>query len=121
MGDLTVMPKTDDLGRPRYADLIDPDNLGKEQRCLAGGRLLRARSEPEEGQAAVAQVILNRMKSGLYPSTICGVVYQNRHRHLACQFHLRLRRQVPAHPRHGFMGARHARCQRRARGQDLSG
>ena len=26
------------------------------------------------------------MKSGLYPSSICGVVYQNRHRHLACQF-----------------------------------
>ena len=39
-----------------------------------------------EGQAAVAQVVLNRMKSGLYPSSICGVVYQNRNRHLACQF-----------------------------------
>ncbi len=85
-GDMTVMPKTDDLGRPRYADLIDPDNLGKEQRCLAEAVYFEARSEPEEGQAAVAQVILNRMKSGLYPSTICGVVYQNRHRHLACQF-----------------------------------
>jgi spore germination cell wall hydrolase CwlJ-like protein len=34
----------------------------------------------------VAQVVLNRVKSGLYPSSICGVVYQNRHRHLACQF-----------------------------------
>jgi spore germination cell wall hydrolase CwlJ-like protein len=31
-------------------------------------------------------VVLNRVKSGLYPSSICGVVYQNRHRHLACQF-----------------------------------
>ena len=72
--------------RPRYADLIDPDNLSKEQRCLAEAVYFEARSEPPEGQAAVAQVVLNRMKSGLYPSSICGVVYQNRHRHLACQF-----------------------------------
>src|SRR6478735_4833392 len=72
--------------RPRYADLIDPDNLSKEQRCLAEAVYFEARSEPPEGQAAVAQVVLNRMKSGLYPSSICGVVYQNRNRHLACQF-----------------------------------
>jgi spore germination cell wall hydrolase CwlJ-like protein len=71
---------------PRYADLIDAGNLGKEQRCLAEVVYFEARSESEAGQAAVAQVVLNRMKSGLYPSSICGVVYQNRHRHLACQF-----------------------------------
>ncbi len=35
---------------------------------------------------AVAQVILNRVKSGLYPSSVCGVVYQNRHRFMGCQF-----------------------------------
>jgi spore germination cell wall hydrolase CwlJ-like protein len=80
----TIMPKDDE--RPRYADLIDPDNLSKEQRCLAEAVYFEARSESEEGQAAVAQVVLNRVKSGLYPSSICGVVYQNRHRHLACQF-----------------------------------
>ncbi|MFC4175336.1 cell wall hydrolase [Microvirga sp. GCM10011540] len=82
--DGTVVPKDDD--RPRYADLIDPDDLSKEQRCLAEAVYFEARSEPEEGQAAVAQVVLNRVKSGLYPSSVCGVVYQNRHRHLACQF-----------------------------------
>ena len=80
----TIVGRDDD--RPRYADLIDPDNLSKEQRCLAEAVYFEARSEPPEGQAAVAQVVLNRMKSGLYPSSICGVVYQNRHRHLACQF-----------------------------------
>jgi spore germination cell wall hydrolase CwlJ-like protein len=82
--DGTVVHK--DENRPRYADLIDPDNLSKEQRCLAEAVYFEARSEPEEGQAAVAQVVLNRVKSGLYPASICGVVYQNRHRHLACQF-----------------------------------
>jgi spore germination cell wall hydrolase CwlJ-like protein len=75
-----------DPSRPRYADLVNPDNLSKEQRCLAEAVYFEARSEPEEGQAAVAQVVLNRVRSGLYPSSICGVVYQNRHRHLACQF-----------------------------------
>lgn len=30
--------------------------------------------------------MLNRVSSGLYPATICGVVYQNRHRTNACQF-----------------------------------
>jgi hypothetical protein len=85
-GYLSGLPKADDDDRPRYADLIDPDNQNKEQRCLAEAVYFEARSESAEGQAAVAQVVLNRVKSGLYPSSICGVVYQNRHRHLACQF-----------------------------------
>jgi hypothetical protein len=72
--------------RLRYADLVTPDTTEKESRCLAEAIYFEARSEPAEGQAAVAQVVLNRAKSGLYPSSICGVVYQNRHRHLACQF-----------------------------------
>jgi spore germination cell wall hydrolase CwlJ-like protein len=38
------------------------------------------------GQIAVAQVVMNRAFSGKYPTTVCGVVYQNKHRHLACQF-----------------------------------
>ena len=76
---------TDDA-RHRYADLIDPEKMDREQRCLAEAVYFEARSEPEEGQAAVAQVILNRVKSGLYPSNVCGVVYQNRHRYMACQF-----------------------------------
>jgi hypothetical protein len=57
-----------------------------EQKCLAEAIYFESRSEPESGQAAVAQVILNRVRSGLYPQSVCGVVYQNRHRHMACQF-----------------------------------
>ena len=83
---MTIATRIDPEDRPRYADLINPDNLSKEQRCLAEAVYFEARSESVEGQAAVAQVVLNRVKSGLYPSNICGVVYQNRHRHLACQF-----------------------------------
>jgi spore germination cell wall hydrolase CwlJ-like protein len=35
---------------------------------------------------AVAQVVMNRVFSGFYPNDVCGVVYQNARRHLACQF-----------------------------------
>jgi spore germination cell wall hydrolase CwlJ-like protein len=76
----------DHRDRPHFADLIDPDHMSGEQKCLAEAVYFEARSEPVAGQAAVAQVILNRVKSGLYPSSVCGVVYQNRNRHLACQF-----------------------------------
>jgi spore germination cell wall hydrolase CwlJ-like protein len=73
-------------GPPDYASLIDPDKLARETRCLAEAVYFESRSEPEAGQAAVAQVVLNRVSSGLYPSSVCGVVYQNRHRYKACQF-----------------------------------
>ena len=72
--------------RPDYASLIDQSNAEREERCLAEAIYFEARSEPEAGQAAVAQVVLNRVRSGLYPASICGVVYQNRHRYMACQF-----------------------------------
>ena len=35
---------------------------------------------------AVAQVVLNRVKNPSYPDSICGVVYQNRHKRNRCQF-----------------------------------
>jgi spore germination cell wall hydrolase CwlJ-like protein len=81
-----VATPRDGGARPNYAELVTPETLDKESRCLAEAVYFEARSEPETGQAAVAQVVLNRARSGLYPKSICGVVYQNRHRHLACQF-----------------------------------
>jgi spore germination cell wall hydrolase CwlJ-like protein len=72
--------------RPDYAALIDQGKMDREKRCLAEAVYFESRSEPEQGQAAVAQVVLNRVSSGLYPSTVCGVVYQNRHHYHRCQF-----------------------------------
>jgi spore germination cell wall hydrolase CwlJ-like protein len=57
-----------------------------EQQCLATGIYFEARGEPVKGQAAVAQVILNRVRNPAYPKTICGVVYQNEDWTNACQF-----------------------------------
>lgn len=61
------------LGRPTNA--VD---------CLAQAIYYEARSESEEGQAAVAEVILNRARSGRYPREVCDVVYQRNSR--TCQF-----------------------------------
>ena len=72
--------------RQNFAALFDGDGAEQEKRCLAEAIYFEARGESEEGQAAVAQVVLNRVSSGLYPATICGVVYQNRQRRNACQF-----------------------------------
>lgn len=58
----------------------------KEMWCLATAIYFEARGESYRGQVAVAQVVLNRVKDHRYPSTICGVVFQNQSRRNACQF-----------------------------------
>jgi len=58
----------------------------REQHCLASGIYFEARGEPVKGQAAVAQVILNRVRNPAYPNTICAVVYQNKRWRNRCQF-----------------------------------
>ncbi len=65
---------------------LEGKEYAKAERCLANAIYFEARSEPVRGQQAVAQVIVNRAFSGFYPNDICGVVYQNAHRHLSCQF-----------------------------------
>ena len=75
-----------DDARPNYLASIAPENLEAEKKCLAQAIYFEARSEPLEGKAAVAQVIMNRRASGLYPATICGVVFQHRGHSRACQF-----------------------------------
>jgi Cell Wall Hydrolase len=66
--------------------LFDEKSRAKSEKCLAEAIYFEARGEAVRGQIAVAQVVLNRAFSGKYPETVCGVVYQNKHRHLACQF-----------------------------------
>jgi len=66
--------------------LTDETARAKEEKCLAEVIYFEARGEAVRGQIAVAQVVMNRVFSGKYPNSVCGVVYQNKHRHLACQF-----------------------------------
>ncbi|MEA3061735.1 MAG: hypothetical protein QOJ94_1516 [Sphingomonadales bacterium] len=56
---------------------VDFGNQDAEQLCLAKAVYFEARSESLEGQLAVAEVVLNRARSGVYPPSICGVVTQH--------------------------------------------
>jgi N-acetylmuramoyl-L-alanine amidase len=47
-----------------------------DENCLATAVYFEAKGEPRRGQLAVAQVIVNRMHSGRFPASVCGVVKQ---------------------------------------------
>jgi spore germination cell wall hydrolase CwlJ-like protein len=54
--------------------------------CLAQAVYYESAREPALGQAAVAQVVLNRLRHPAYPKSVCGVVYQGAARATGCQF-----------------------------------
>ena len=54
--------------------------------CLTQAVYYEAASEGAEGQKAVAQIVLNRMRHPAYPASVCGVVYQGSDRTTGCQF-----------------------------------
>jgi spore germination cell wall hydrolase CwlJ-like protein len=54
--------------------------------CLTSAIYYEAGQESAEGQRAVAQVILNRVRHPAYPSSVCGVVFQGSTRTTGCQF-----------------------------------
>jgi spore germination cell wall hydrolase CwlJ-like protein len=58
------------------ARLAAVETAGAEEDCLANAVYFEARGESLEGQLAVAEVVLNRARSGRYPATWCGVVTQ---------------------------------------------
>ncbi|HTM96711.1 MAG TPA: cell wall hydrolase [Croceibacterium sp.] len=59
---------------------------GRALQCLTQAIYYEAASEPDAGQRAVAQVVLNRVAHPAYPNTVCGVVYQGSERRTGCQF-----------------------------------
>lgn len=69
-----------------FAELTIAGMDADEQRCLAEAIYYEARSESRVGQLAVADVVLNRVASPVYPATVCGVVHQGAERATGCQF-----------------------------------
>lgn len=59
---------------------------GAQWRCLAEALYFEARGETVKGQFAVAEVIMNRVKSGRFPSSLCAVINQGTGRKYQCQF-----------------------------------
>jgi spore germination cell wall hydrolase CwlJ-like protein len=58
----------------RLQDTAEP--LSAEERCLAGAVYFESKGESLSGQLAVARVVMARAKSGRFPTSLCGVVYQ---------------------------------------------
>jgi spore germination cell wall hydrolase CwlJ-like protein len=55
-------------------------------KCLSEAVYYESAREPQLGQEAVAQVVLNRVRHPAYPKSVCGVVYQGSARETGCQF-----------------------------------
>jgi len=62
-----------------------PVDHARALQCLTAAIYYEAAREPDEGQRAVAQVVLNRVAHPAFPKTVCGVVYQGSERP-GCQF-----------------------------------
>lgn len=64
----------------------DAKTYNRALECLTQAIYYEAAREPVEGQRAVAQVVLNRMRHPAYPASVCAVVYQGAERPTGCQF-----------------------------------
>lgn len=78
-------PQTGPAARAMRVDASGVDRTRALQ-CLTAAIYYEAASEPDAGQRAVAQVVLNRIAHPSYPKTVCGVVYQGSERSTGCQF-----------------------------------
>lgn len=61
------------------------EDRARATQCLATATLYEA-GDDTDGERAVAQVVLNRVRHAAFPSTVCGVVYQGAGRSTGCQF-----------------------------------
>ena len=59
---------------------------GRALECLTSAVYYEAGQEPTDGQRAVAQVVLNRVRHPAFPASVCGVVYEGSTRATGCQF-----------------------------------
>ncbi len=62
------------------------EDRNRALRCLTQAVSTEAALESDEGQAAVAQVVLNRVRDRTYANTVCGVVFDGAERLTGCQF-----------------------------------
>ncbi len=80
---LPVLPAG--AAKPFYVKAGTTD-YSRALQCLSDAIYYEAALEPDAGQEAVAQVILNRVRHPSYPGNVCGVVYQGSERWSGCQF-----------------------------------
>lgn len=85
-----LIPLATDIGPPARPFFVPIENGGQDYLkaldCMAAAIYYEAEAEPVDGQRAVAQVVLNRVRHLAYPHSICGVVFQGAERSTGCQF-----------------------------------
>ena len=77
---LANLSETPDVRADNLSALVDAQGAAEtvegDMKCLAGAVYFESKGESLEGQLAVARVIINRVKSGRFANSLCGVVYQ---------------------------------------------
>ncbi len=71
--------------KPFILEGVETD-MARAVDCLASAIYYEAGNEALDGQRAVAQVVINRVRHPAFPKTVCGVVYQGQERSTGCQF-----------------------------------
>ncbi|HSG54131.1 MAG TPA: cell wall hydrolase [Paracoccaceae bacterium] len=89
--DFALQPATSPLMGPGptarpFAALVGYSDRARAQQCLAMAVYYEAASESVDGQRAVAQVVMNRVRNPAWPDSVCGVVFQGYERSTGCQF-----------------------------------
>jgi hypothetical protein len=79
----TALALLSDASTPFRLD--GPVQASRDLDCLTAAVYYEARGESASGQAAVAQVVLNRVRHPAFPKSVCAVVYQGAASH-SCQF-----------------------------------
>jgi len=72
--------------QPFHAAPAGTSAFARSLECLTQAIYYEAAREPDDGQRAVAQVVLNRVRHPAFPNSVCGVVYQGAERPTGCQF-----------------------------------
>ena len=65
---------------------VEASDENEEAHCLAKNIYFEAGNQPLAGRIAVGQVTLNRRNHGMFPNTVCNVVYQGGETRYRCQF-----------------------------------
>lgn len=83
---IPIAPGPNPSATPFVLASVDPVLRGRAVGCLTAAVYYEAASERLDGQAAVAQVVLNRLRHPSYPKSVCAVVFQGSERTTGCQF-----------------------------------
>jgi exopolysaccharide biosynthesis WecB/TagA/CpsF family protein len=78
--------KRPDSAAAKFVLNAAPDDRERALTCLSQAVYYEAAGEGRDGERAIAQVVINRMRHPGYPASVCGVVYQGSERSTGCQF-----------------------------------